>query len=336
MAALGILLFHHKEWYLGRALYSDEFLCNVGIYGVAFFFMISGFTLRHIYSPENFQIKRYFISRVLRIYPLMILCVLFFYALNPGNFGLSFLWEISGIQGFLNSSAYQPIWLWSIGTELCFYVLFPVLIWLEKQNIRLLYLLFAGILILQITVFWNIRNWENTWYWYTHPAFNVLYFITGYVLNTRNWSKRKVGNLLSPLQLKILFWLMLFIFLLWPGSHNEKYTWVNGQYRVASFLMMTIIFSLGINLFSDLRQNIFNRWAVGLGLISYGVYALHPLVFHVWTKILTYYLFADIVILGLSLNNVIWFTGSVVFTLLLSILSWKYIESKIMAWKKRL
>lgn len=320
-------MFHHAEWYYGKELDAGNLLTKFGTYGVSLFFILSGFTLRTVYKPEIFELPKFFKSRFFRIYPLMILIIILYYVLNQNQFNTShFLSEISGAQGLINAADYKPIWLWSIGNELVFYLVFPILIQLELFNKKTIMLLFGSLLFINFTLFANIELTDNPWNSYANPIFNLHYFLLGYLIAQQKAIITKLSSNLG----KLILILSLVGFLLYPASGN-KYQLVELSHRIIYLIFLTGILIGATRGFSTFSKTVISEKLLLLGFISYGIYMFHPIVFKAWTKVLTYLDLRSHLhwsISYFSIYNLIWFGGSIALTLVISWLSYRYFESR--------
>jgi peptidoglycan/LPS O-acetylase OafA/YrhL len=167
--------------------------------GVAIFFVISGFLITKSYIENRGNLKAFFISRALRIYPalwfnLFLIVILlsmtgagklsditaFHYSpfhlilFSTGQMwgtifaGLPFKW--TGFYKFFPNDV-----LWTIAVELGFYILIPFILYYAKENIRRK--LYLSILILfLISFFFAILN--SKWLITIFPDHNIYAYIS--------------------------------------------------------------------------------------------------------------------------------------------------------------
>ena len=135
LAAFSVLLFHvrlNTMSALPSSILSKIPIIEQGHSGVALFMVISGFILAHIVGDAEIDVPRFYLNRVLRIYPLFIFIVaLGFFATpdpRPVSDGIDFLMALLPISNLyrLHYGLYGGA-LWSIAVELQFYLLFPFL-----------------------------------------------------------------------------------------------------------------------------------------------------------------------------------------------------------------
>jgi peptidoglycan/LPS O-acetylase OafA/YrhL len=107
---------------------------NFGYVGVAIFFVVSGFCIHLSYlSNQNQSWIFFFKKRILRIYPLYLLALLFFfvgpiqmYPLRSGTEWWQFLSHVFAVHNF-GSETYAGInpSFWSIAVEVQLYLIYP-------------------------------------------------------------------------------------------------------------------------------------------------------------------------------------------------------------------
>jgi peptidoglycan/LPS O-acetylase OafA/YrhL len=160
------------------------FIENIGHQGVIMFFALSGFLITYLLLTENertgtVDVKKFYIRRALRIWPLYFLIVIlgFFvlpYIFNPSYFPVKthphLFAKLFLTVAFLPNAvlyAYGSIFtigvLWSIGTEEQFYLIWPWLV--RKVRKKLLPQVFIGILIaivlLKVVLWLGIENYHT-------------------------------------------------------------------------------------------------------------------------------------------------------------------------------
>lgn len=181
VAALLVLVFHAiastevVNRYLGTdargvpiAENAAELIAANGFTGVALFFVISGFIFTWgALQADKFDLKGFFINRVLRIYPLYILLMMTALFLNYGQ--VTILHVVQYLAGFGNLSAAMTqfdVVLWTISVELQFYLIFPfLLLLLKKQGVKYLFGLIAVMAMLRLVARGTGMDLHNPVYW---------------------------------------------------------------------------------------------------------------------------------------------------------------------------
>ncbi|MGX9964245.1 acyltransferase family protein [Roseomonas sp. F4] len=135
LAATAVVLFH-VPYVLPLSVGTTPL--HQGTLGVSFFFMLSGFILRHAHAPEGFRPLPFYRRRAARVLPLHYATLIIWTWLFFANWGNSLGEKInSGIANFLAihslfsghlyTLGYNAV-SWSISVELVFYALFPLLL----------------------------------------------------------------------------------------------------------------------------------------------------------------------------------------------------------------
>jgi peptidoglycan/LPS O-acetylase OafA/YrhL len=151
--ALAVLavIFYHAE----LSLYGVE-LFPGGFFGVDIFFVLSGFLITSIImaKPESFSLSKFYIGRLNRIYPMLLLILVLsscyaFLVVMPNEL-VSFAGSMGSALGFfsnfffLNEDSYisdlsklKPlIHTWSLGVEWQFYIAYPIILALVLKFFR--------------------------------------------------------------------------------------------------------------------------------------------------------------------------------------------------------
>lgn len=114
--------------------------------GVALFFVLSGFLLsrdgwaRHELGLEPQRTRRYALKRALRILPVYVVTVVVAWSVVPGNEGRggwSWLATLTITDSYVDDTLPHGLTqMWSLGAEVAFYVILPVLMWLSVKSLR--------------------------------------------------------------------------------------------------------------------------------------------------------------------------------------------------------
>lgn len=173
-AALLVIL-THLELFKKRAglvnHWDNSFFYEAGSAGVDFFFVLSGFLITSLLLKEidengKINLKKFYMRRILRIWPLYYLILLLCYFVIP-NIGIFYFegysegifdnfWEKFWLSFFFLPNASLYIYtnipyaapLWSVGVEEQFYLFWPFILLIFPKNIRtFLGFIFAFILI---------------------------------------------------------------------------------------------------------------------------------------------------------------------------------------------
>lgn len=190
LAAFLILLFHFAKenvFPFNIAIIND--IVRKGSFGVSFFFFLSGFIMIIAYFKyDKLKVKEYYINRFARIYPVYLLSILLYlcvWYVVKGNLNIldsliSILMIQSWIPGkelILNTPA------WSLGVELFFYLLFPLIFYVYKKASYkfITIVVFVFFILSQIFLNYFISD-ENSQFLLYNPIFHLNTFLVG------NWT----------------------------------------------------------------------------------------------------------------------------------------------------
>jgi len=259
-------------------------------YPVYGFFVISGMSLYLAYAnhlSKKKEVLQYLIRRIFRIAPLFwAAIVLSFIVVGlPSNVWERLFWNLSLLFGFNNPGMTSLITGgWSIGIEVVFYLIFPIVLTVCKFRIsRLVYLAFCAcclsIWFTNSVIDSNLsRMTADLWQQYTHPIAFIGYFCVGCAFGEiyRTHHKKLKGRLFSIGLL--LFSLIPFIFYL-----PEKSLGILTGYTGVILFLATLILVGSASILPE-GNSFFQLFARQLGRLSYSIYLTHPIVYAVIRK----------------------------------------------------
>lgn len=349
IAAL-LVIIHHTEQIkdiLGLSNYwSTPIIRSIGGLGVLLFFVLSGFLITFLLLDEEsttgtISIKKFYIRRILRIWPLYYLILILGFFVYPhipflqmGDLGDNIFVEFKTkfllflfILPNLALSRYSPIpyisQSWSIGVEEQFYLVWPLLM----KNIKKKLVLFIFIILVYflISVFLNFNTLTlglPKGFWITLKSFWSTFSINSMAIGAffAFISFKKYDFILKILYAKftqivtycILIAMIIFGFIV-PFVIRDVY----------AVLFGIVILNLATNNGSilNMENDILNY----LGKISYGLYMFHPIVIVLVIK--------SFVLFGMT-SNAIYYPFIVLFTIVASGFSYFLIESRFLKLKQ--
>lgn len=314
--------------------------------GVTMFFTLSGFLITYLLlvekkNSDSISIKKFYLRRILRIWPLyylyifLVLISLFvfqgyyyiythifwlpFYLFLAGN--VPYILQAMGDTGFPLIGHY-----WSLGVEEQFYLVWP---WIVSKRINLVRWLtiFIGVFIgLKIIAWFYYRSSGNTipLYSFSITRFDSMAFgALGAVILFDKEKYKKIFRIIFSISMQIIIILSLILWLL------NKFNFMGSLMNPELFSLVTII--LILNITSNQRCYIKLNYRVldFLGKISYGIYVYHVLIIFFLERLLRDFA------AGYYFKVVIIFISVYGLTIIISFLSYKFFEKPILNFKRK-
>lgn len=331
LMALSIMVYHLCGWYFYQPDSSD-FLGRMGIYGVSVFFILSGLSMAIVYHRfiDSIQsVVAFFIRRFFRILPLLWLAIIGTLVINllknsPMPDTGFLLLNATGLFGFVPPFNYIAVGSWSIGCEMVFYALTPLLL------IAFNYRRWVGNLVTVVSIavglyfgYYLLHNTEllsKQWNAYIHPFNNLFLYVIGIAIYY-NLKEVVVSSKVVLALLAIALWGLFF----YPVDGNQIEI-VTGGNRVV-FTILSTFLVIGFYKFNLSLPHWIAYPLEKLGLVTYGVYILHPIIKVFVSKVL--------VSLGVSNGYLIAFLV-VVASISAAFASYYWVELHLMRIGKRL
>jgi len=344
-AALLVLVGHARNDLASLGVNNTNWFClHRGVDAVQFFFTLSGFlltylSLHQVEKQAVFNLKHFYLNRVLRIWPLYYLCVSVGFItlgwLLPAYLHTHFLaftikeglpWYLFFLPNYIvaahpfsNVGALYA--LWSIGVEEQFYLFFPLLVWALAKTKRPLLLLgvitalYASFYYLNFNGVFNTgftgSNFINTLKF--HFMFTGCFFAVLYKKHQGLVQRLLPDKKLTQIILLALLALVVFTNIPLPEA-------IYGPTTAALYACFII------NTFSATKRVVgFNtRVLHWLGSISYGIYMFHPYISYVFRVVMVK---MPVVKSFFTAVPVAYYFGLLAVTVFVAHLSYTYFES---------
>lgn len=280
LAAFMVLEYHAELWFTPLGTPSEWLplpMFHRGYVGVELFMLLSGMILAAITYHKEIDALRFYLNRVLRIYPLFIFVVAFGYFATPDprepSTGLNFLLALLPISNLYRThyGLYGGT-LWSVAVESQFYLLFPAILlfvrrygrWYVPALITFLICLRAAVHLLK------------------GPTYDVGYFSIFGALDIFLIGMLAGGFYVDHSGMRISGWWFLLglslvnvaIYGAFPDGAVSKAKWI-----ILPTVQGLMFAALALAYLLSRWRPPFSRQLAYLGRISYSMYAWHTLVF---------------------------------------------------------
>lgn len=348
IAAFLVIIHHIEQFKLMMNIenyWEVPFIMNIGKHGVVLFFVLSGFLITYLLLAEEhiskkITISKFYIRRILRIWPLyyLIIILAFFILPNINIFILpnydkevvysnlihklilyifflpNLVLSLYGIIPYVSQT-------WSIGTEEQFYLIWPIIIkYFRKNRILLMFSIIIFYLCFKLflkTSYSNFIPYKKTVIDFWH-FFSIDCMAIGGFYAVILFQKNKLVNFFQNIYL-FYATLIITIILMLKGIYIPYI-----QYEFFAVLFGLIIFNLAAN--NNIKISLENKILIYLGNISYGLYMYHPI-----GIVFAIYLCKT----ANLLTNWVLYPLSITFTILLSELSYRYFETYFLKFKDK-
>lgn len=316
ISVIAVILFH-----LGVFKY--------GYLGVDVFFVLSGYLITLILLNDTndgrLDIKRFYLRRIRRILPLvgvvcfvaLILGVCFMLPHDLDGLVQSIIATLLFSNNILEyivvedywsiSNEYKPLMhTWSLGIEEQFYVVYPFVLW-AMSRIKLLskylVIVLAICTLFSLVIYLFESNAHRSFYWLPFRFYEIS---IGGLIAALSLSSKEWGNALKYFMLGAAVTFLIFVFI------QQLEVW----YPVSIVLLISTYLFLDRSDVSFVYKLLSIPILVNIGILSFSLYMWHHLVFA-----FTRYVFVDEF-------NILTVLIMLFITLILSMLSYKFVEKK--------
>jgi peptidoglycan/LPS O-acetylase OafA/YrhL len=291
LRALSVLavLFYHLE----------IFNISGGFLGVDIFFVISGYIITRLiikeYNLKKFQLSNFYWRRIRRIFPPLILTLLFtnlisLFLFFPNEYdylsraNLSVIFFISNFFFWKNTDYFDELTsqspllhTWSLSVEEQFYIIFPILFIffykLKNKNLFFYFVLIISILSLVSANYLGKISSDPNFFFTTSRVFEIGLGILTALVERNNFFTKFKNKILNNFYLDFLNLFFLTVLILSFFYLNERMNLPN-YYTLIPVLSCSyiILFNHQKSLISKILSNKFSSLT---GKISYGMYLYH-------------------------------------------------------------
>lgn len=306
-------------------------LTMTGGVGVHMFFVISGFLITFLMIEEEklnqkINLKSFYIRRILRIWPLYYLVLLFSIFLIPLVFNwISFDGSIIKTFLFLNNfdrdfGSVSIGAFWSVAIEEQFYLFWPVFfIFIKNKKTLTIFCLILAVL----SVFFILSNIEISYY---HTFGNIVYLMVGCIgaiYYSSNKTRVKVSFITKKASL-LIFILIILFFILYSKSNTLLFT-------LNLIILPVCYLFIVLNVVSNDDGEKPTKLSI-LGKYTYGMYLYHTIIIFL-IRVLFDLINLDYLVnpfIGVAVGII-----SLVITVFVSIISYEYFEKRFLKYKNK-
>ena len=286
LAAFSVVIFHFGLETWPFTIKEIHTIFTYGNLAVSFFFCLSGFILAVVYSgqPKPFPVKKYFVARFARIYPIYILTflitlVLISYYNDRVPRMFSVFLQVFGLHAWVPGECLEINFPgWSISVEIFFYLVLPFLVLFFQRFGKLPMGIFAVLLwAVSAVIQFKLVNYSNTIvsptfgdFLLRNPALHLNGFVLGFAAGAfflSDMSKWRVPAVI-PVLMYSLGTLLFFGSYFWNNDLGHYGT--NGL-----FAPVFVLIILGLSMDKSPLSRLFSHpFFVMGGEMSYAVYLL--------------------------------------------------------------
>lgn len=295
IAIVYLFLYHYAEYYYHEMnQYLIDF-CEAGFFGTSLFFILSGFILTYVYDKSKtgqIEVRKFWIARLSRLYPLHILTILFFIPFSyfgsvtySGHQQVVFpLTNMLLVHAWIPDKEYLYSFneqSWSLSALLFFYFFFPYILKLTRNIKRTV--LALGILcllyLIPSAIFMFSGEPDYGWLYYlvrNNPLIRFPEFIAG-VLIARLLVSDNPGYLKIIEKLNQYRWLIILftLFLLFNSSIFNSTLIHNGLFLpLQIILVLSLTRNPDFSKISQLKKRVYELFNL-LGASSLSFYMIN-------------------------------------------------------------
>ncbi len=337
IAAISVVVAHVTLEKIADFGFPNTFNFALADYAVTLFFVISGFLITFLLLKEqqafgSIQIRKFYLRRILRIWPLyyfyILLILAFLFITNKTNDAITYqLWFYLFFTANIPTITHNVIYLvahyWSIGVEEQFYLFWP---WLLKINrkylLKFVLLIFILILTTKIILYFTVGQASFGYRFLFYSRFHCM--MIGAIGGILFFAKNKLFiKLFSSKTLQLIAWILFFLI----GFNVLNVPFIISHEIVSVASLCIIIGQLSPEKrIINLDTKLFDL----TGKISYGIYIYHPFIIVLLSLII------KPLVMPLIVRYLIAYLLSIVITIAVAWFSYSFIENPFLKLKSKM
>jgi len=301
---------------------------------VDMFFVLSGFLITYLLIIEKnkkntIDLKKFYIRRVLRIWPLYYLSIiisllLIYFGVDPGNDSLTYsyfyyFFLLANIA-YISKIAISTITpLWSVGVEEQFYLIWPNIMKRTSNYLKTFTILIIGYLLLKVLTYFVFTPSSSIFNFIESSRVDIMFLgaIGAYLV----YSNHNILKYIYRKEIQVSAWSVLLISIIYKPIHIISF--VDNEINAIFYFIIIINVASNKKTIITLENKLVNF----IGQISYGIYVYHMIVIY----ILSYYLNEY----SITINIITMYIMVITTTILLAWISYKYFETPFLKLKNR-
>jgi exopolysaccharide production protein ExoZ len=282
-----LVMLYHIRWEFYGPFPATDFLARMGIYAVAMFFVLSGISISISYSSRMASFRDaivFFVRRFFRLSPLytFLITVTLLIGLCESKY-LGTAWgrprfiEMVANISMLFALMKQPYLLgggWSLGAEVAYYLLYPLIAFAYIRSKHMFYGLLALLLIgsfgFGLSKLSSSMSLDDQWGVYINPVTNLPLFVMGVYIGT------VVRYVQSSRWIALALVVGVLGFVLYPSGANSI-SLVTDSNRIV-FCGFSTLVVLGSVVCPKMKLHFLHLCLDWLASITYSVYLVHLIV----------------------------------------------------------
>jgi len=336
IAALGVVIAHVSQNGIGDFGLLNHPELPIAGFGVTLFFVISGFLitfllLQEMKKRDDVDIKKFYVRRILRIWPIYYLFILFsiglFFLIGRQNELLLeemwfYLFFAANIPFIFQQGILILVHYWSIGVEEQFYLFWPWIVNYSKNSLLKIAVIILIVLLMTKILFWWQLGTES----YSYRFLSVSRFhcmMVGAIGAIMYFNKKiRFNSFFSNKLVQFVSW-MLFLLM----GFNIIYIPAVIAHEVIAIASLSMI--MGQVMVNRRIINLENKLCDFIGKISYGIYVIHPII------ILLLSIFYKGLDITIGFKYILVYSSVVLSTIFIAWLSYTYFEKYFLKLKTK-
>lgn len=301
---------------------------------VDMFFVLSGFLITYLLLVEkektkSINLKKFYLRRIFRIWPLYYLSVLISILLiylgivpqvsDLPNSIFLYIFLMANIAYLLGLAISSITPLWSVGVEEQFYLIWPHIVKRTSKYLKVFIYLFLLFLIIKLSVYLVLTPKSTLFKFLSVTRIDIMSI--GAIGASLVYSKNRILQLLYRKEIQIISWVILLSSIIYKPIHI--FSFIDKEVNAVFYLIIILNVSSNKDTLISLENKVMNF----IGKISYGLYVYHMIIIYLISHILTSQ--------NYQLNHFIIYPVVLIITILTATFSYTFFETPFLRIKNK-